>query len=222
MPRAPHPRRPHAPAPIWSQIEEGVRHLVASGALRPGDAVPSVRDLARELRINPNTVAKAYQRLVDAGILETRRGEGTFVAERPPAMPAGEKARRAAGGRDALRDARRQPGRDAGGGASRRSRRRGRTASRGRREEGDERGDDRGGRRRTRPSRPTGSRSATAGRAVIEEPDPRRAARLRLRAARPQRRRQVLAPARAARPAAGRRAGASACSARTRGRAARG
>jgi GntR family transcriptional regulator len=81
------------PTPIWSQIEEGVRHLVASGALRPGDALPSVRDLAREQRINPNTVAKAYQRLAESGILETRRGEGTFVAARPPAMPTAEKAR---------------------------------------------------------------------------------------------------------------------------------
>jgi GntR family transcriptional regulator len=84
---------PTLPVPIWSQIEDGVRHLVASGALRPGDLLPSVRDLAREQRINPNTVAKAYQRLVDVGVLETRRGEGTFVAEEPPALPAGEKDR---------------------------------------------------------------------------------------------------------------------------------
>ena len=84
---------PTLPTPLWSQIEEAVRHLVASGALRPRDALPSVRDLAREQRINPNTVAKAYQRLAEAGLLETRRGEGTFVAERPPAMPAAEKAR---------------------------------------------------------------------------------------------------------------------------------
>jgi GntR family transcriptional regulator len=84
---------PTLPSPIWSQIEESVRYLVASGALRPGEAVPSVRDLAREQRVNPNTVAKAYQRLVEAAILETRRGEGTFVAERPPSMPPGEKAR---------------------------------------------------------------------------------------------------------------------------------
>jgi DNA-binding transcriptional regulator YhcF (GntR family) len=81
------------PTPIWSQIEEAVRYLVASGALRPGDALPSVRDLAREQRINPNTVAKAYQRLAEAGVLEARRGEGTFVAERPPAMPPAERAR---------------------------------------------------------------------------------------------------------------------------------
>lgn len=84
---------PTLPTPIWSQIEEAVRYLVASSALRPGDALPSVRDLAREQRINPNTVAKAYQRLVEAGILKTRRGEGTFVAEHPPAMPAVERAR---------------------------------------------------------------------------------------------------------------------------------
>ena len=93
---APTPRirvDPALPTPIWSQIEESVRHLVASGALRPGDPLPSVRDLAREQRINPNTVAKAYQRLAEAGVLESRRGEGTFVAERPPAMPAAEKMR---------------------------------------------------------------------------------------------------------------------------------
>ena len=84
---------PTLPVPIWSQIEEAVRYLVASGRLRPGDLLPSVRDLARDQRVNPNTVAKAYQRLVEAGILETRRGEGTFVAERPPAMPAAEMER---------------------------------------------------------------------------------------------------------------------------------
>ena len=94
MPPAPRIRvDPTLPTPIWSQLEEAVRHLVASGALRPGDALPSVRDLAREQRINPNTVAKGYQRLVEGGVLETRRGEGTFVAERPPAMPAAERAR---------------------------------------------------------------------------------------------------------------------------------
>ena len=79
--------------PIWSQIEEGIRRLVASGALLPGGAVPSVRELAGDLKINPATVAKAYQRLADAGVLAVRRGEGTFVADQPPAMPRGEKSR---------------------------------------------------------------------------------------------------------------------------------
>jgi GntR family transcriptional regulator len=68
--------------PIWRQIEDGVRRLVVSGSLAPGAAVPSVRELARELRVNPATVSKAYQRLTDAGVLEVRRGEGTFVADR--------------------------------------------------------------------------------------------------------------------------------------------
>lgn len=84
---------PTLPLPIWSQIEDGVRHQVASGLLRPGEPVPSVRELAREQKVNPNTVAKAYQRLADAGVLETRRGEGTFVAERPPALSAAARER---------------------------------------------------------------------------------------------------------------------------------
>ena len=93
---APAPRirvNPALPVPIWSQIEDGVRHLVAAGALAPGAALPSVRELARAERINPNTVAKAYQRLAEAGVVESRRGEGTFVAARPKAMPATERTR---------------------------------------------------------------------------------------------------------------------------------
>src|SRR5262249_32744227 len=84
---------PALPTPLWSQIEDGVRHLVASGALAPGAALPSVRDLARVERINPNTVARACQRLGAAGVPDSRRGEGTFVAARPPAMPSAERAR---------------------------------------------------------------------------------------------------------------------------------
>jgi len=72
---------PADPVPIWRQIEEGIRRGIASGELAPGGAVPSVRELAVALRVNPATVAKAYRRLVDSGILMVRRGEGTFVAE---------------------------------------------------------------------------------------------------------------------------------------------
>lgn len=72
--------------PIWRQIEEGLRRMVASRAMPPGSPVPSVRDMARELRVNPATVSKAYQRLVDAGVLAVKRGEGTFVAEGAPAL----------------------------------------------------------------------------------------------------------------------------------------
>lgn len=82
---------PRDAVPLWRQIEEGVRRLVLSRAVAPGAAVPSVRDLARDLRVNPATVAKAYQRLVDAGVLESRRGEGTFVAEGAPTLRAKER-----------------------------------------------------------------------------------------------------------------------------------
>ncbi len=70
-------------APIWRQIEEGIRRLIALGALMPGSPVPSVRDLAKDLRVNPNTVARSYQRLTEAGVLVVRRGEGTYVADQP-------------------------------------------------------------------------------------------------------------------------------------------
>ncbi len=60
---------------------------------RPDAALPSVRDLARELNVNPATVAKAYQHLTEAGILVVRRGEGTYVADAPPAMSRAERTR---------------------------------------------------------------------------------------------------------------------------------
>ena len=84
---------PRDAVPIWKQIEEALRRLVATGGLRPGRPVPSVRELARELRVNPMTVAKAYQRLADAGVLAVRRGEGTFVADGPPPLTRAERAR---------------------------------------------------------------------------------------------------------------------------------
>jgi GntR family transcriptional regulator len=77
---------PSDATPIWRQIEDGVRRLVATGGLAPGQAVPSVRDLARELRVNPATVSKAYQRLSESGLLTVRRGDGTYVNEAPPAL----------------------------------------------------------------------------------------------------------------------------------------
>jgi GntR family transcriptional regulator len=84
---------PQDATPIWKQIEERIRRLVASRGLQPGSPIPSVRDLARELRINPATVVRAYQRLTEDGVLTVRRGEGTFVADAPPAMAKVEKTR---------------------------------------------------------------------------------------------------------------------------------
>ncbi len=84
---------PRESTPLWKQIEESIRRQVASRAMIPGESMPSVRDLARELRINPATVARAYQRLTEAGILTVRRGEGTFVANAPPARARAERVR---------------------------------------------------------------------------------------------------------------------------------
>lgn len=65
--------------------------MISLGALAPGAAVPSVRELAQQLRVNPNTVARAYQRLTDAGVFAVKRGEGTFVAEQPAQLKKSEK-----------------------------------------------------------------------------------------------------------------------------------
>ncbi len=85
---------PSDAAPIWQQIEDGMRRMIALGALNPGDAVPSVRDLARTLRVNPNTVARAYQRLTDRGVFSVRRGDGTYVADDPPVPKRSERNER--------------------------------------------------------------------------------------------------------------------------------
>lgn len=66
---------------------------MATGALSRGAAVPSIRELARALMVNPATVAKAYQRLTNADVLVVRRGEGTFVAEAAPQMRRSERIR---------------------------------------------------------------------------------------------------------------------------------
>jgi GntR family transcriptional regulator len=84
---------PRDAVPIWKQIEDSLRRMVAAGTLPPGAPVPSVRDLARDLGVNPATVSKAYQGLCDAGVLEVRRGAGTFVSGAPPARLRSERTR---------------------------------------------------------------------------------------------------------------------------------
>jgi GntR family transcriptional regulator len=84
---------PSSATPLWRQLEESIRQLVGSGAWEPGIAVPSVRTLAAELIVNPATIARAYQRLVDLGVLVVRRGEGTFVAAKPPVLARAERTR---------------------------------------------------------------------------------------------------------------------------------
>ncbi len=67
--------------PIYEQVKDSIRRLVVLGALAPGEKLPSVRELASTLAINPNTIAKAYRELEAEGYLFTENGRGTFVAE---------------------------------------------------------------------------------------------------------------------------------------------
>jgi GntR family transcriptional regulator len=69
--------------PIYVQIVERVKHLVATDVLKPGDQLPTVRQLAADLRVNFNTVARAYRILDEAGVISTQQGRGTFVLEPP-------------------------------------------------------------------------------------------------------------------------------------------
>ena len=82
------------PRPIIRQIADGIKRLVAGGELQPGDALPSVRGLAQQLSINPNTVAKAYAELTAEGWLLSRVGLGLFVAEQRQRLSDAERARR--------------------------------------------------------------------------------------------------------------------------------
>ena len=74
---------PQDAMPLHAQLERSIRVAIASGRLRPNDQLPTVRQLAVALRVNANTVAKVYTHLERAGVLETRRGVGTFVVDAP-------------------------------------------------------------------------------------------------------------------------------------------
>ena len=73
---------PTHPMPLYAQLTRAIRFAIATGRLRVGEQLPTVRQLAVELRVNANTVAKVYAELERSGILETRRGVGTFVSAR--------------------------------------------------------------------------------------------------------------------------------------------
>lgn len=70
--------------PITNQIVEQIQSQIAGGLLKPGDQLPTVRALALELRVNFNTVARAYRILDEAGIISTQQGRGTFILQQPP------------------------------------------------------------------------------------------------------------------------------------------
>jgi GntR family transcriptional regulator len=78
--------------PIYRQIQDQVRYGIASGRLRPGEQLPTVRALAVDLGVNPNTVIKAYSELEREGLLTTEQGSGTFIAPLPAvALTAGDR-----------------------------------------------------------------------------------------------------------------------------------
>jgi len=80
--------------PLYRQIMQQIKHLVASGRLRPGDELLPVRVLAEQLLINPNTVVRAYRELELEGVLYKRRGAGTYVAEGKSPLAKSEQRKR--------------------------------------------------------------------------------------------------------------------------------
>ena len=85
---------PSSGVPIYLQIENQVKHYIASGAVKAGEALPSVRQVAADLRVNPNTVARAYQNLERDGVLRSVPGGRTYAAENPTGLLKAEKIRR--------------------------------------------------------------------------------------------------------------------------------
>jgi len=74
----------HSGLPIYTQIVSQVQSQLANGILKPGDQLPTVRSLAEELRVNFNTVARAYRLLDETHIISTQQGRGTYIMEIPP------------------------------------------------------------------------------------------------------------------------------------------
>jgi GntR family transcriptional regulator len=86
---------PRSPIPLYVQIANRLRVAVATGELQPGAVLPSVRNLATVIRVNPATVVQAYRELEWAGVVESRQGAGTFVRDLPEAKLEAERQREA-------------------------------------------------------------------------------------------------------------------------------
>ena len=79
--------------PIYRQILNQIKYLVASGLLRPGEELPPIRTLALQLKVTPNTIVKAYDELESSGVIHGRRGAGTFVSDSRPVLAHEERQR---------------------------------------------------------------------------------------------------------------------------------
>jgi GntR family transcriptional regulator len=86
---------PRSPTPLYAQIADRIRVAIAAGELAPGSGLPSVRQLAADLRINPATVVQAYRELESEGFVDMKQGAGTFVRDVPADRRTRERARRA-------------------------------------------------------------------------------------------------------------------------------
>ena len=84
---------PKSGVPLYRQIIESVKFAISRGDLAPGDKLPTVRQLAVDLEVNPNTVIRAYREMEIEGVLDPQQGSGTFVTDRPPEVDALEKDR---------------------------------------------------------------------------------------------------------------------------------
>jgi GntR family transcriptional regulator len=79
--------------PIYRQIVNQIKYLVASGLLRPGEELPPIRTLALQLKVTPNTIVKAYDELESVGVVHGRRGAGTYISEQRPLLAQQERRR---------------------------------------------------------------------------------------------------------------------------------
>src|ERR1700728_1114558 len=86
----------HSGVPVFRQLIDQVLGAIATGILRTGDQLPTVRQVAVDLAINPNTVMRAYREMEIRGILDTQQGAGTFIAEQQAAVPKEERERQLA------------------------------------------------------------------------------------------------------------------------------
>lgn len=77
----------HSGVPVYRQLMDQIGHYVAGGALTPGDQLPSIRELAKALAVNPTTIVKAYGELAHEGLIEILHGRGAFVATSAPVWP---------------------------------------------------------------------------------------------------------------------------------------
>jgi GntR family transcriptional regulator len=84
---------PNDGVPIYQQVVNQIRYLAASGRLEAGEQLPPVRKLAEQVLVNPNTIARAYRELEQAGVIESRQGSGSFVSDRVSPLSRQERAR---------------------------------------------------------------------------------------------------------------------------------